>query len=277
MAEQKKYDVIKGVVDHGGNKNRAVIELGCTRRTVDRLVCGYRDSGKAYFSHGNKGRKPVTEIPAERKKDILDLYNTKYDGCNYEFFTELLRANERIRVSVGTVRNILMGERILSPKAKRATKKAVKKELEEKKKATESKRKKDEIEKKLVSIEFAHPRRPRCANFGEELQMDASVFRWFGDTDSQLHAAIDDATGKITGAYFDWQKTYCPQNASHTKNHFHTGVIAHPASFTANASIGITGIRRIVGLCKLFNCIGNSLCAGPKTCPAHKPKPVADA
>jgi hypothetical protein len=69
------------------------------------------------------------------------------------------------------------------------------------------KREEKEIARKLVMIEDAHPRRPRCANFGEELQMDASVFPWFGGLNSQLHAAIDDATGMVTGAYFDWQET----------------------------------------------------------------------
>ena len=33
MNEQKKYEVIKKLVDTNGNKDRAAIELGCTRRT----------------------------------------------------------------------------------------------------------------------------------------------------------------------------------------------------------------------------------------------------
>ena len=38
MNEQKKYEVIKELVNHKGNKNRVAIELGITRRQVDRLV-----------------------------------------------------------------------------------------------------------------------------------------------------------------------------------------------------------------------------------------------
>ena len=37
--------------------------------------------------------------------------------------------------------------------------------------------------------------------------MDASVHLWFGDSKTQLHIAVDDATGKIVGAYFDKQET----------------------------------------------------------------------
>ncbi len=37
--------------------------------------------------------------------------------------------------------------------------------------------------------------------------MDASEHQWFGPNKAHLHAAIDDATGKVVGAYFDTQET----------------------------------------------------------------------
>lgn len=37
--------------------------------------------------------------------------------------------------------------------------------------------------------------------------MDASLYVWFGNTKTTLHIAVDDATGMITGAYFDRQET----------------------------------------------------------------------
>jgi transposase len=222
MKEQKKYEAIKSLADHGGNKGRAVIELGVTRRTVDRMIAGYKKKGKAFFSHGNKGRTPHTALPEDLRRDILFLYNSKYHDCSYELFTELLASNEGIHVSVGTVRNILMGVHILSPKARRKTVRRVKKELEAKRQETVSKKENKEIDRKLIMIEDAHPRRPRSANFGEELQMDASVFPWFGGVDSHLHAAIDDAAGTITGAYFDWQETLHGYY-----NVFHQTIIRH--------------------------------------------------
>ena len=38
MKEQEKYDVIKELVDHNGNKNRASKKLGISRRQIDRLI-----------------------------------------------------------------------------------------------------------------------------------------------------------------------------------------------------------------------------------------------
>jgi hypothetical protein len=171
------------------------------------MIAGYRKEGKAYFSHKNKGRVPSSALSGRKRQDIIGLYNTKYYDCSYTLLTELLEKHEGISVSVSTASNILMSENILSPRAKRATVRRVKKELEAKKEKAVSKREKEMIERKLISIEDAHPRRPRSANFGEELQMDASEHQWFGGVTTHLHAAIDDATGRLTGAYFDKQET----------------------------------------------------------------------
>ena len=53
----------------------------------------------------------------------------------------------------------------------------------------------------------AHPRRPRCKYFGEMVQMDASEKEWIKGVTWHLHLAIDDATGRVLGAYFDLQET----------------------------------------------------------------------
>lgn len=78
MEEQKKYDVIKKLADEGGNKNRAALNLGISRRQVDRPLKAYRDFGKQAFVHGNRGRKPLKTLPDELKRDIVDLYTMKY-------------------------------------------------------------------------------------------------------------------------------------------------------------------------------------------------------
>ena len=207
MTEQEKYETIKKLVETNGNKKRAALKLGCTQRHINRMIKGYVDEGKDFFVHGNKGRKPKHTLNDETKKLILDLYNTKYYDANFQHYSELLEKYEGIKVSPSAVRSILMIEQILSPMAHRSTKKRIKKQLLEQKNNTSSKKKIEKIEDKILEIEDAHPRRPRCANFGELIQMDASLHEWFGGIDTQLHIAIDDATGAIVGAYFDLQET----------------------------------------------------------------------
>jgi len=100
-----------------------------------------------------------------------------------------------------------MGQYLLSPQATKKTKKNVRKLLEEMKKAAVTSREEKRIQSLIVDIEDAHARRPRCAYFGEMQQMDACVYTWFGGAQTTLHIAVDDATGMITGAWFDKGET----------------------------------------------------------------------
>ena len=208
MDEQKKYEVIKALADHpNGSKDRAALTLGCTKRHINRMLAGYRKEGKAFFVHGNKGRKPSSSIPVETRNTIIDLYRTKYYDANFQHFTELLAELEGIHVSTSSVRKILESYYILSPKVTKAKKKRIRQELLSKKEQASSKKDADRIQANLVAIEDAHPRRPRCAYFGEMQQMDATPYEWIPGQVWHLHLAIDDATGAITGAWFDTQET----------------------------------------------------------------------
>lgn len=207
MNEEMKYTVIKKLIENNGNKQRAAIELGCTVRTINRLINGYEKEGKSFFVHGNRGRKPVMALDDAIKQDILDLYRTKYEGANLTHFSELLEGFEGIKVSTTTIRSILMQEFILSPKANRSSKKALQKKLKYKEKDTKSKKEATIIQSAILDIEDAHPRRSRSAYLGEMVQMDASTHLWFGQEKTQLHIAVDDASGAIVGAYFDTQET----------------------------------------------------------------------
>ena len=157
--------------------------------------------------HGNRGRKPAHALTDEVKESIVDLYRTKYYDATYQHFTELLQEFEGIKVSEAVVRGILMAQYLLSPRATKEKKKEVRKLLEEMKKATVSSREKDKLQALIIDIEDAHARRPRCAYFGEMQQMDACKYPWFGGIQTTLHIAVDDATGTITGAWFDKYET----------------------------------------------------------------------
>lgn len=207
MNEEKKYKVIKKLVETNGNKKRAAIELDVTVRQINRMVAGYKAYGKEFFVHGNRGRQPQHTLSIELKQQIIDLYTSKYWDCNYRFFTELLAKHENINVSESVVRKVLIEEYLISPKCRRKTKRRIKKELEQKKQIATSKKEIEAIQSSIVAIEDAHPSQPRSTYFGEELQMDACEHLWFGNSKTSLHAAIDDSTNQIVGAYFDNAET----------------------------------------------------------------------
>lgn len=207
MDEQKKYEVIKKLVEEKGNKDRAAMTLGITRRQVNRLIKNYKEQGKAAFRHGNRGRKPSSAIPDNTRASIVALYRNKYYGANFTHFTELLASNEQIHVSARTVAAILEEAYILSPRVTKAKKKRIAKELRLKQEAAKTQKEKNDIQKNIVAVEDAHSRRPRCAYFGELEQMDATPYEWVPGQIWHLHVAVDDATGCITGAWFDTQET----------------------------------------------------------------------
>lgn len=93
---------------------------------------------------------------------------------------------------------------IYSKKAHRATKKHFKKLSKAIEKSND---KAMVIQSVNVSNKREFFRRERKKNFGELIQMDASVHEWIKGVKWNLHLAIDDATGIITGAFFDKQET----------------------------------------------------------------------
>ena len=171
------------------------------------MIAGYKKSGKAFFIHGNHAHKPVTTIPDETRLLVLNLYQTKYYEANLTHFQELLAELEHIDISVSSISSILRKEYIISPKAHRVTRKKVKKELMALKSKAKTKKAQAALQTSILDLEDAHPRQPRCAFFGEMIQMDASEYVWFGDEKAHLHVAVDDATGTLVGAWFDTQET----------------------------------------------------------------------
>ena len=210
MNEQMKYEVIKDLVDHNGNKNRASRKLGLSRRQIDRLIVKYQENGKSAFVHGNRSRKPVSTLDKAISEDIILLYKNKYQGWNFKHFHEWLVEKENVKVSYKFVYNVLTKEGILSPKARKKTKRefAKKKLLQEKKiNLAMSEEQIETIISHEIALEDSHPRGEKPKYFGEIIEQDGSIHNWFGERKACLHLAIDKATSTIVGAYFDTQET----------------------------------------------------------------------
>ena len=210
MNEEKKYEVIKELVDHGGNKKRAALKLGISIRQVNRLIIIYKEKGKSGFIHGNRSRKPVNTIDKSISEDIILLYRNKYYDFNFNHFKDFLEKEENIIVSYKFIYKTLTNEGILSPKARKKTKRnfAKQKLLQEKKiNLAMNEEKINEIINHEIALEDSHPRGEKPKYFGEIIEQDGSIHLWFGDKKTCLHLAIDKATSTVVGAYFDKQET----------------------------------------------------------------------
>ena len=210
MNEKEKYDVIKELVDHNGNKNRAAMKLGLSKRQINRLIIKYKENGKYAFIHGNRSKKPVNALDKSISEDIITLYKNKYYDFNFNHFKEFLKKDENIDISYDFIYKTLSKEGILSPKARKKTRKEfIKKQLLKEKKINND-MSNEEIEiivNHEIALEDSHPRCEKPKYFGEVIEQDGSIHNWFGDKKSCLHLAIDKATSNVVGAYFDKQET----------------------------------------------------------------------
>lgn len=172
--------MLKKVEDGSLSPHHAAIKLGCTRQYIYKLLKRLKLEGDAFLIHKNIGKERSWKTPKVLENKIIELYQNKYIGFNFRHFLEKLNEVEAINITYKPLYRILSEAGIPSPKAHR-------------------KNKKDNL----------HPLRPRRESFGELLQIDASIHRWFGEAFSKatLHGAIDDATGTVIGLYFDYEET----------------------------------------------------------------------
>ena len=168
----KRNTVITQVIDGLITREKAAELLDLSVRQIDRIKKSYLQEGVESLIHKNTGRKPSHALDEETKEKVIQTRSIfPYSQANFKHFQELLELHHGIHISYSSLYALLKGANISSPLKQRKRKK--------------------------------HPRRQRKPLKGELLQIDATPFEWFGgDEKFALHAAIDDATGIITGAYF---------------------------------------------------------------------------
>lgn len=177
QSEMDRVLVLQRVVDRRMTVQEAAVVLGLSERHVKRLKAKFMAQGPEALAHGNRGRKPVHAIPETLRQRVVQLAQSTYKGCNYTFLSELLHEHEGIALSPSSVRRILKGVGIASPRKHRPPK--------------------------------LHRRRQRKAQFGMLVQFDGSHHDWLEGRGPWLvlHGAIDDATGRILALTF--RRTEC--------------------------------------------------------------------
>ena len=174
--EQRRAWVLTKVMAGEVEVAEAAELLGLSVRSVWRLKRRFADEGPAGLVHGNRGRPSPRRIDESTRYQVRALARGRYDGANDSHLAELLGEREGISLSRVSVRRILRAAGIASPRRRRSPR--------------------------------HRSRRDRMAQAGMLLQTDGSRHDWLGERGPRLTliAAIDDATGMITGATFREQE-----------------------------------------------------------------------
>ena len=170
--EQTRLQILNTLLTEQMTIEQAATLMDVSIRHARRLLAAYRVEGAVALSHGNRGRRSSNATSETIRAEVLSLARTRYSGVNHTHLCELLREREGIEIGRTTLRRILVGAGLLSPRRRRPPKHRV--------------------------------RRQRMPREGMLIQIDGSYHRWLGEDGPQfmLLLAIDDATGQVVSAMF---------------------------------------------------------------------------
>lgn len=205
--ETKRKEVIDAVINKKITQKEAALKLEITDRQIRRLIIKYYDQGDNAFIHGNKGKISNKKIPEELSTEIINTYLNDYSDYNFSHFYE--EQGFKYRISFATMINIFETYEIISPLAQHKTvklynqnmKNAIKDStITEPQQKLYIQRKQEEFEKHIRKSTLHY-------SFGQEVQMDAAFWIWFGEDEIALHLAVDKATKKVLSGWFDYEET----------------------------------------------------------------------
>ena len=168
--QQTRLQVLNSFLTEHIALDQAAELMGVSQRHTRRILAAYQERGAAALAHGHRGRRPANATPDAVVADVVHLAGTKYEGANHSHFSELLAEREGIVIGRTTLRRILVGAGLNSPRRRRPPKHRV--------------------------------RRHRMPREGMLIQMDRSYHPWLGDQvpPFTLLIAVDDATGTVVNA-----------------------------------------------------------------------------
>jgi transposase len=170
--EIQRLEVMQKITERRMSQKVAAQELGISPRQVKRLWKRYREKGAAGLVSKQRGKVSHNHLSEETERAAVDLLHSHYSDFGPTLAQEKLVEKEGLKISVSSVRRIMIEEELW--KAKKARKGE------------------------------AHPMRERRSCFGELVQIDGSPHDWFEGRAPActLLVFIDDATGKLVQLLF---------------------------------------------------------------------------
>ena len=170
--ELSRLEVMERLQARQMGQRTAAEVLGVSVRQVKRLLSAYRREGAAGLVSRQRGKPSHHQLEPGRVQAVIDLLTGRYAGFGPTLAHEKLVELEGVKMSLGSVRKIMIEEGIWKAK-------------------------------KVRKLE-AHPLRERRACFGELEQMDGTDHDWFEGRSERctLLVMIDDATGQLGALLF---------------------------------------------------------------------------
>lgn len=179
--EIDRFGVITNLVAGKINGTEAAEQLHLTARQVRRLKKRFDKDDPTSIVHLGRGKESNRKLKQVVVDKIVALLLSVYVGFGPTLAAEKLLARDKIKISDESLRAIMIKNNLWKPKPRRKNKQH-------------------------------REWRPRKENYGTMEQYDGSYHRWFENRAPEccLLLAVDDATGKITKAWFDYHEGILP-------------------------------------------------------------------
>jgi transposase len=170
--ERKRLEALSRVVSGEMSLAEASRQLGLSYRQSSRALSRYKAEGDAGLVHRLRGRASNRQPPIDQREAVLLLYREQYADYGPTLAAECLAKDDKIPVSVSTLRRWLGKAGLLERRRKRSPHRR---------------------------------RRPRRERRGDLVQMDGSHHDWFeGRREwAVLMVMIDDATGSVMARFYE--------------------------------------------------------------------------
>lgn len=170
--EVDRLDIVQKVENKLLSQKEGAKQLNITTRQFRRIQCCYRQDGAKGIVSKHRGRKSNNKFSDEFKLKIASLIKTYYADFGPNFAHEKLTEIHGEKLSIESLRQIMIEYKIWQPKITKTTK--------------------------------VFQRRTPRSRFGELIQIDGSPHDWFEGRAKActLIVFIDDATSKITFMQF---------------------------------------------------------------------------
>lgn len=176
--ELTRYNIIKKLIEGNINGTDASKQISLSVRQVKRLKANVKQHGIKGIIHGNRNRESNRKISDKKINTIEKIVKKKYYDFGPTFATEKLNENENIIIGKEKLRLLMVDWGLRQIKSKKQSKQY-------------------------------YAWRARKDNYGEMQQFDGSYHLWLEDRSEELCLllSIDDATGKIIHAKFDYNES----------------------------------------------------------------------
>lgn len=179
--ELSRYEIVTQLISKKINGTTAAKQARISIRQIKRLKNRVKRFGAKGLVHGNRGRESNRKIKPEILEKAIKYLKEKYYDFGPKFASEKLEENHKIKLGKETIRQTMIALKLWKPKPRKTNK------------------------------EY-RSWRPRKEHYGEMQQFDGSYHQWFETRAPEccLLLAVDDATGKITHARFNYHEGVMP-------------------------------------------------------------------